>query len=67
MTSDSLSHHFGDVNGVRLHYVSAGKGPLVIFLHGFPEFWHNWRDQLRDGLRWVLRPGDDQTGEDQTG
>jgi pimeloyl-ACP methyl ester carboxylesterase len=31
---------------VRLHYVSRGTGPLIIFLHGFPEFWYAWRDQL---------------------
>lgn len=31
---------------VRLHYVSAGEGPLVLFLHGFPDFWYSWRNQL---------------------
>ena len=36
------------VNGVRLHYVSAGKGPLILFLHGFPEFWYEWRNQLAE-------------------
>jgi pimeloyl-ACP methyl ester carboxylesterase len=34
------------VNGVRLHYVAAGSGPLMVFLHGFPEFWYEWRHQL---------------------
>src|SRR5438034_11048652 len=34
------------VNGVRLHYVSAGSGPLILFLHGFPEFWYAWTIQL---------------------
>src|SRR6202162_2846523 len=34
------------VNGVRLHYVTAGKGPLILFLHGFPEFWYEWKNQL---------------------
>jgi pimeloyl-ACP methyl ester carboxylesterase len=34
------------VNGVRLHCVTAGKGPLILFLHGFPEFWYEWKDQL---------------------
>jgi len=33
-------------NGVRLHYVAAGSGPLAILLHGFPEFWYSWRYQL---------------------
>lgn len=31
---------------VRLHYVTAGEGPLVVFLHGFPDFWYSWRHQL---------------------
>lgn len=33
-------------NGVRLHYVSQGEGPLVVLLHGFPEFWYSWRWQI---------------------
>jgi pimeloyl-ACP methyl ester carboxylesterase len=39
-------HREAVVNGVRLHYVEAGKGPLVVLLHGFPEFWYSWRRQL---------------------
>lgn len=31
---------------VRLHYVEAGSGPLVILLHGFPDFWYSWRHQI---------------------
>src|SRR5215208_996006 len=31
---------------VRLHYVEAGEGPLVVLLHGFPEFWFSWRLQI---------------------
>ncbi|MBA3469070.1 MAG: alpha/beta hydrolase [Herpetosiphonaceae bacterium] len=34
------------VNGVNLHYVIAGSGPLVVLLHGFPEFWYSWRHQI---------------------
>jgi epoxide hydrolase 4 len=30
----------------RLHYVEAGKGPLVIFYHGFPSTWYSWFDQM---------------------
>jgi pimeloyl-ACP methyl ester carboxylesterase len=42
-----LSHHSVPVdNGVRLHVVEAGAGPLVVLLHGFPEFWYSWRKQI---------------------
>ena len=34
---------YAAVNGVQLHYREAGHGPLVILLHGFPEFWYSWR------------------------
>src|ERR1051326_1981781 len=43
-----LKDHYTEVNGVRLHYVTAGKGPLIIFLHGFPEFWYEWKNQLAE-------------------
>ncbi len=46
-----LTHQYSDVNGVRLHYVSAGAGPLIIFLHGFPEFWYAWSAQLAEFAR----------------
>lgn len=41
-----LKHDYADVNGIRLHYVSKGQGKLILFLHGFPEFWYAWRRQL---------------------
>src|SRR5579872_6742126 len=31
-----------------MHYVTAGKGPLILFLHGFPEFWYEWKNQLSE-------------------
>jgi epoxide hydrolase 4 len=53
---EEIRHGFADVNGVRIHYASAGAGAaaapaagtskLIIFLHGFPEFWYAWREQL---------------------
>ncbi len=43
-----LQDQYAEVNGVRLHYVKAGKGPLIVFLHGFPEFWYEWKHQLED-------------------
>ena len=41
-----MKHGFAHVNGVRLHYVTQGQGPLAILLHGFPEFWYSWRHQI---------------------
>jgi pimeloyl-ACP methyl ester carboxylesterase len=40
---------YADLGDVRLHYVEAGEGPLVVLLHGFPEFWYGWRAQI-EGL-----------------
>jgi pimeloyl-ACP methyl ester carboxylesterase len=46
-TESGLVHGYADVGGgVRLHYVEAGEGPLLVLLHGFPEFWYSWRRQL---------------------
>src|SRR5687768_14798997 len=32
--------------GVKIHYASLGKGPLVVMIHGFPDFWYSWRHQM---------------------
>ncbi len=39
-------HGYADSGGVRIHYVTRGRGPLVVLLHGFPDFWYGWRDQI---------------------
>jgi pimeloyl-ACP methyl ester carboxylesterase len=41
-----MAHRWIDVGGLRLHCVEAGTGPLVVLLHGFPEFWYAWRHQI---------------------
>jgi len=41
-------HAFLTTNQVRLHYVTQGQGPLMVMLHGFPEFWYSWRHQIRE-------------------
>lgn len=41
-----FQHKYADVNNIRLHYVTVGKGKLIMFLHGFPEFWYEWKNQL---------------------
>ena len=40
------THGEAVVNNVRLHWVEAGAGPVVVLLHGFPEFWWEWRHQI---------------------
>jgi pimeloyl-ACP methyl ester carboxylesterase len=41
-----LRHDSAHVNGIRLHWVEAGEGPVVLLVHGFPESWYSWRHQL---------------------
>ncbi len=57
-----LKHEYAEVNGVRLHYVSAGKGKLILFLHGFPEFWYEWKNQLAEFGRQRLAVAPDMRG-----
>jgi len=44
-----LRERFIETNGVKLHVMEAGPqdGPMILFLHGFPEFWYAWRKQLQ--------------------
>jgi epoxide hydrolase 4 len=46
MATPGLRDGYADLDDVRLHYVEAGDGPLVVLLHGFPEFWFAWRLQI---------------------
>ncbi|MGH3179269.1 MAG: alpha/beta fold hydrolase [Streptosporangiaceae bacterium] len=41
-----LREGYAEIGDQRLHYVEAGEGPLVVLLHGFPEFWYGWRQQI---------------------
>lgn len=43
-----FTHEYTEVNGIRLHYVTEGSGRLILFAHGFPEFWYAWKDQLTE-------------------
>ena len=42
-----VKHDFANNNGVKIHYASLGKGPLVVMIHGFPDFWYTWRNQMQ--------------------
>lgn len=44
--TETWQHRDIMTNGIRMHYVTQGKGPLIVLLHGFPEFWYSWRYQL---------------------
>jgi pimeloyl-ACP methyl ester carboxylesterase len=46
VTQASWQHEYLTANGIQLHYVTQGGGPLMLFLHGFPEFWYSWRYQI---------------------
>jgi pimeloyl-ACP methyl ester carboxylesterase len=41
-----LQHEWANLGDVRLHYVTGGQGPAVVFLHGWPQTWYMWRDVL---------------------
>ena len=41
-------HRYANVNGQTLHYVTTGEGKLMLFVHGFPEFWYEWHRQLEE-------------------
>jgi epoxide hydrolase 4 len=45
-TTETWQHREITTNGIRMHYVTQGTGPLVVLLHGFPEFWYSWRYQI---------------------
>lgn len=44
--ADPWRHEHVEANGLRFHVVTAGEGPLVLLLHGFPQFWYAWRRQI---------------------
>ncbi len=43
-------HGFAQNGDVKIHYATVGEGPLVVMIHGFPDFWYSWRHQM-EGLK----------------
>jgi pimeloyl-ACP methyl ester carboxylesterase len=43
-----LQSEYAEVNGMRLHYMTSGEGKLILFAHGFPEFWYMWKHQVAE-------------------
>lgn len=54
-----MNHRRIQLSGAELHFVEEGDGPLIVLLHGYPEFWYSWRNQIpalaRAGFR-VIAP-----------
>lgn len=45
--ADDFSHHYAENGDVRIHYAVAGTGPLLVFIHGFPDYWYTWHHQMK--------------------
>jgi pimeloyl-ACP methyl ester carboxylesterase len=43
-----VEHGYADSNGVKIHYAALGdkNAPLIVMIHGFPDFWYSWRHQM---------------------
>ncbi|XP_021806235.1 uncharacterized protein LOC110750244 [Prunus avium] len=46
MEVDGIEHRTVQVNGINMHIAQKGQGPLILFIHGFPELWYSWRHQI---------------------
>ena len=46
--NDQTEHKYAENDGVKIHYVAHGPedAPLIVMLHGFPDFWYSWRSQI---------------------
>ena len=44
--NDNWTDGYIKANGINFHYVTEGSGPLLLLLHGFPENWSTWREQI---------------------
>ncbi len=49
--TESWRHDYLDTNGIKLHYVTQGEGPLMLMLHGFPAYWYSWKYQIPEFAR----------------
>ncbi|KAJ0811398.1 putative soluble epoxide hydrolase [Helianthus annuus] len=43
---EDIQHKMVAVNGINMHVAELGKGPTILFIHGFPELWYTWRHQM---------------------
>ena len=64
---DAIQHGHADSSGVKIHYVHAGAGPLLIMVHGFPDYWYSWRDQIPELAKTFHVVAIDQRGYNKSG
>ncbi|OIW00122.1 hypothetical protein TanjilG_29112 [Lupinus angustifolius] len=43
---EDVVHRIVKVNGINMHVAEKGQGPLILFIHGFPDLWYSWRHQI---------------------
>ncbi|KAH1090691.1 hypothetical protein J1N35_017948 [Gossypium stocksii] len=43
---EGVEHRIVEVNGINMHVAEKGQGPVILFVHGFPELWYSWRHQI---------------------
>ncbi|KAL2960213.1 hypothetical protein AAZX31_17G027400 [Glycine max] len=43
---EGIEHQTLNVNGINMHIAEKGEGPLILFIHGFPDLWYSWRHQI---------------------
>ncbi|GMI84163.1 hypothetical protein like AT4G15960 [Hibiscus trionum] len=43
---EGIEHRVVKVNGINMHLAEKGEGPVILFIHGFPELWYSWRHQI---------------------
>ena len=61
---DRVEHHFADSSGVKIHYAAMGPkdAPLILMIHGFPDFWYSWRNQMPEFAKKYRVAAMDQRG-----
>jgi pimeloyl-ACP methyl ester carboxylesterase len=65
--SDLGTHGFANSGDVKIHYVTMGEGPLVVLIHGFPDFWYTWREQMPALAKHFKVVAIDQRGYNKSG
>jgi len=60
-------HGYAKSGDTRIHYVTAGKGPLLVMIHGFPDYWYTWRNQMPELAKTFQVVAIDQRGYNLSG